>query len=487
MKKVLCAIMFICMLITLAAGCKDGDKTSDGSKPGNDKSGTSGSNSSGGSVERIQALGSEYASGITIGKIDKDKRNIRIMWSVNWDYWQAQHTEESPDFHIVTKRVWEETTGGQVVVEVVGEVNQTTYLSSAVASGLAPDTLPVSEANYPSWQTVNFSRYFDDADIAKHIEFENTDLWDIPSSNEYKWDGHYPWLIPKKKKDPLIIVYNKTKFDLAGETTPMEHYKNGSWTWTQFKKTARSMTNVRNNEYGYTGFFLKHSYYLPTKRDTKTGNFYVDWNDTRWSKWLTELYNFYQTLPLGPRRDRSSDNYKTTVPSGVDAMTSCYLSDFRAMNVISLENGGDELRIAPIYVLDVLGDTEIVPKEKVWGYSICSAASNPIGAAEYIRLEALIAKKIEEKIEPEFGTLDSYLTEDEKQVLRYSNQMLDKRNIAPEDKMYPVAGSATMSAFLEEVVYGEATKTFQAAIESCKPEIDESVRQSNEILKLYMK
>ena len=59
------------------------------------------------------------------------------MWSVNWDYWQKQHTEENPDFHIVTKRVWEETTGGQAVVEVVAEIEQHQYIASAVASGIA--------------------------------------------------------------------------------------------------------------------------------------------------------------------------------------------------------------------------------------------------------------------------------------------------------------------------------------------------------------
>ena len=43
-----------------------------------------------------------------------------------------------------------------------------------------------------------------------------------------------------------------------------------------------------------------------------------------------------------------------------------------------------------------------------------------------------------------------------------------------------------MYTFLDEVVYGEATKSFQTAIESCKPEIEESVRANNKILKQYM-
>lgn len=166
-------------------------------------------------------------------------------------------------------------------------------------------------------------------------------------------------------------------------------------------------------------------------------------------------------------------------------MTSCYLSDFAAMYAISKESGGDELRIAPIYVLDVLGDKEIIPKEKNWGYCICAAAVNPVGAAEYIRLEALIAKNIE-KEQPEFGALDSYLTEDEKKALRYTNELLDKRQIDPKDKIYGIGGSSVINDFLNEVVYGEATKTFQTVIESCKPEIEESVRANNKILKQYM-
>ncbi|NLN81061.1 MAG: extracellular solute-binding protein [Clostridiales bacterium] len=486
MKKILCAVLAVLMVLSFAAGCNNGkDPSKSTPKKGESTNSTSSGEVKNDNRDRVDAVGSKYATGIEIFKPTKEQRNVRIMWSVNWDYWQKQHTEENPDFHIVTKRVWEETTGGQAVVEVVAETEQHQYIASAVASGIAPDIIPAIASTYPSWQMTNFTKFFDDADIKDHIELSNTDLWDFPASDEYKWNGHYSWLIPKKTRDPLVIVYNKAKFDLAGEKTPMEYYKEGKWTWTQFKKTARSMTDVKKNEYGYTGFFLKHSYYLPIKRDVKSGDFYVDWNDTRWSKWQTELFDFYQTLPLGPRRDYNSDNYKTLFPGGSDAMTSCYLSDFAAMYAISKESGGDELRIAPIYVLDVLGDKEIIPKEKVWGYCICAAAVNPVGAAEYIRLEALIAKNIE-KEQPEFGALDSYLTEDEKKALRYTNELLDKRQIDPKDKIYGIGGSSVINDFLNEVVYGEATKTFQTVIESCKPEIEESVRANNKILQQYM-
>ena len=49
------------------------------------------------------------------------------------------------------------------------------------------------------------------------------------------------------------------------------------------------MTDVKKMSMVTPDFFLKHSYYLPIKRDVKSGDFYVDWNDTRWSKWQTEL------------------------------------------------------------------------------------------------------------------------------------------------------------------------------------------------------
>ena len=37
----------------------------------------------------------------------------------------------------------------------------------------------------------NFTKFFDDADIKDHIGVSNTDLWDFPASDEYKWNGHY--------------------------------------------------------------------------------------------------------------------------------------------------------------------------------------------------------------------------------------------------------------------------------------------------------
>lgn len=40
-----------------------------------------------------------------------------------------------------------------------------------------------------------------------------------------------------------VIWYNKTLFETYGEKTPMEYYKEGTWTWDNFLKAARNMTS----------------------------------------------------------------------------------------------------------------------------------------------------------------------------------------------------------------------------------------------------
>ncbi len=58
--------------------------------------------------------------------------------------------------------------------------------------------------------------------------------------------------------DPYGIIYNESLFDNSGETTPMEHYENGSWTFDTFFNTMKAMDNVTgsaNDVYGLVGTY----------------------------------------------------------------------------------------------------------------------------------------------------------------------------------------------------------------------------------------
>ena len=104
MKKILCAVLAVLMILSFAAGCNNGkDPSKSTPKKGESTNSTSSGEVKNDNRDRVDAVGSKYATGIEIFKPTKEQRNVRIMWSVNWDYWQKQHTEENPDFHIVTK------------------------------------------------------------------------------------------------------------------------------------------------------------------------------------------------------------------------------------------------------------------------------------------------------------------------------------------------------------------------------------------------
>ena len=250
----------------------------------------------------------------------------------------------------------------------------------------------------------------------KNPNNEEEDLYNHQLMDTYfQWGGKSHGAITLSDVNRNYIVYNKTKFELAGQKTPLEHWQAGNWNWTQFVKTAKAMTT--GDDYGFTGWGL-FPYFAPytmATLDEETGTVELNIDDPKYVRYMTEVYNLYQTENAA-RRDIALQSWGTLFPMGTDAMVQCTKDGYKRVVEAAKRVDGDTFGIAPVPVFDPNGETESIATATLWAYSIAAAAENPIGAATYIRLETLVARNVEAALEGK-NWYDLNLTEDEKAML----------------------------------------------------------------------
>jgi hypothetical protein len=342
-------------------------------------------------IHVLPVVGSDFAAGILIEDLDADQINVTTMMSIDWDYIVSlQNTQ--PFHQYEATMAWRETLGGNVSIRTVPENEMTTSLMAWTAGGEAPDIIPGNNANFPLWSKNNLTadmKWYADNMVLYNSAIYNKDLMEA-----YGWRNEYPWAITNEAVMKYYIVYNKNLFDEAGVKTPWDHHREGNWTWTQFVRTAREMT-VGDEQYGFTGWglFPYQSPYAMASLDAG-GNVVLNVDDTNYMRYMTEVYNFYQTENAG-RLGWSLQDWGTLFPTGIDAMVITNLSSFARMSrTAARRQTGADLRVAPLFRFDPNDESEPISPTSVWGYSISRAAKAPIGAANYIRLESLVGQNI---------------------------------------------------------------------------------------------
>lgn len=378
---------------------------------GNSQSGGKGSDG------EIEAIGSEYAKDIMLP--DLENKEVSWLLSAGYDEHKELDSKESPDGLYQAWKVWEETYGVKVDVQVVAWDNFTSYLSTAAASGEMPDIVYGGTTWFPSWPAKGLVQ-----PLEKYMDFSD-DMWNKQIMDQLKWDGKY-YVAYAQQPENFYICYNKTKFELSGETTPLEHWKNGTWNWTQFAKTAQNMTDKANNEYGYTGWNLGFSKCIYSIVDIdETGKLSSKLTSSNVKRWFTEVYNLYHSGAA--RSDNDKGNYLTTFPAGRDAMIHVSPEEYVRMQKMLKVTGGDEFEVAPSPIFDPNGDTVSKTTANIYGYSISSQAKNPKGAATLIELYYKIYNNIQDSF-GELGQFGSYLSDDEKQAIKEADKTVTELN-----------------------------------------------------------
>ena len=398
MKRLLSIVLVIVMVAVLGA-CSSG-KGKGGSSEGS-----------------IEAVGSKYAEGLMLPELE----NTEVSWllSAGYDEHKELDSDTSPDDLYQSWKVWEETYGTKVDVQVVAWDSFTSYLSTAAASGDMPDIVYGGTTWFPSWPAKGLVQPLDD-----YIDFSD-DMWNKEIMEQLMWDGKN-YVAYAQQPENFYICYNKTKFELAGETTPLEHWNAGTWNWTQFVKTALNMTDKANNEYGYTGWNLGFSKCIyPIVDIADDGTLKSNLTSSNVKRWFTEVYNLYHSGAA--RTDNDKGNYLTTFPAGKDAMIHVSPEEYIKMQKMLKITGGDEFEVAPSPVFDPNGDTVSKTTTNIYGYSISAQAANPKGAAALIELYYKMKNNIEDSF-GELGQFGSYLSEEEKAAIKTANETVPELN-----------------------------------------------------------
>lgn len=391
MKKAVCGVLAVLLFVAMS-GCGPSGTVSQGDGDGK---------------YTVQAVGSDYAKDIQLP--DLKNKEITVMYNVDADHFKEADLPDAPNsiYHVL--QTWKETYGVEVKIETVEWDSFTSYLSTAAAAGTTPDVIPGGPLWYPRWPANNLTMPLDEyLDVSE-------DIYDKSIMDQLKWNGKYHVVfggIPEK----FYVAYNITKFTAAGEPNPLELWKQGKWNWTQFVKTCKAMTDVNNNEYGFSGWNLNpgNSPYRMVLMNSEN-KLQLNIDDQKFMRWMTEVYNLYQKEKAA-RCDWDSANFLTTFPSGKDAMIICTPEEYIRVKQRVEVTGGDEFGIAPQPIFDPTGETERLVTANVYGLSISSKAKNPEGAAAFIRLNYLMSKKINEKV-GEFGLLEKYITDEEREML----------------------------------------------------------------------
>jgi ABC-type glycerol-3-phosphate transport system substrate-binding protein len=338
-------------------------------------------------------IGSDYAEGIYMSELEPNQIHVETMMTIDWDY--IVGLQNSAPFHqYEATTAWRETfPGGNVTIRTVPLNEHTTSLTAWTAGGEAPDIIPVNEFNYPLWPkrglTADMKWYADNLDLY-NVEIFNKNLMD-----QYAWRDEYPWAVINEAVSRNYVIYNKTLFDAAGEITPFQHWQDGNWNWSQFVRTAKAMT-VGEESYGFTGWGLSHTRGIyPMTAVDSNGTAQLLIGDPKFIRYMTEIANLYQNDGAA-RPGWGLQEWEALMVSGTDAMAIATTGFFVRMNrAAARRQTGADIRIAPLWNFDPNGETEPIASAHVWGYSISRAARNPVGAAEYIRLESLVMKAIE--------------------------------------------------------------------------------------------
>ena len=462
MKRVMSAVLAAAMCVSMAgilSGCNGGG------------------GGAGGEVKyTIAATGSDYAEGIMLPNLTAAQSELHIMMSMSYDQIVALETANAPQPQVQATKIWKEAYGTDITVDVVSENNWTEYLSTAVASGTSPDIIPASSATFPLWSAKGLVADIDDEKFSKYLDLDDEELgFNKELMAQFNFQGHPQWAVVA---DPAIYytAYNKTKFEIQGQKTPMEYYQEGKWTWSQFVETAKAMTDPNTGDYGFTGWMLfpYTSVYPMMTLDEETGRASLSIDNEKYVGWMTEVYNFYQRDESG-RRSWDLQNWGTTFPSGTDAMCFIHLSGFEKIVKMAKELESGEYGIAPYPIYDKGGETERIAPASLWGYSVSSGALHPEAAATYIRLEVLVRNNIL-KVIPSLGYLENVLTDEEKQMLEDTkNDSVIMEMILGVGDCYDILDTK----MVPPIYYNADESSVQAVIDSVKPLLQAEIDDYN--------
>ncbi len=434
MKKI--AVLFLCLIMFLCTGCTDKATSSDSGKANGDY---------------IVSKG-DYGAGLKMKNLKNKKLRVAADIS-SLDSIAVLNRPNAPYTAYQVGLSWKETYG----VEIEYDAITTKDLIAAYATDNMPDIVQFSASNPPEIFM----------DLTEVIDF-NDELYHTEFNELLKWTGNSNRVIGVKRLQRKYIIFNETRFINEGQKTPLEWYKEGKWTFTQFKNTAKAMTNPNNDQYALTGneFTTQLVPYGVINWD-ENGKLSLDLKNSKFVLAATELSNL-SSIDKVFRGGNKSANWREEFPKGQDAMVIGNEYEYSEICRKAKLAGGDDFGVAPMFVWDITGETEPFYATSSMSASISSKSKNVEGAVEYLRLISYVNNQMCERLGL-FGSAEQYLTEDEREAL------------LEQEKAQIIVKANSFSTKASELLKTATTSGsgVVAKLDSIKPQLQQEIDEYN--------
>ena len=279
-KRALCLVFAMCMLVLALTACGGGDKDTTSSQVS-----TGGSNADDSEVVANKPSGvegTEWENFDPYATISDSIKGTTVRFATWIDHTQTEGAVPLANF--------EADTGLKVSLYTVPQSGYVSTLMTKMASGDIPDVFVNNEGdgNFP--MTIQIASPINKVSTVNLQE----PIWDQTMLASGTIDGNVylvntigtPW------SGSNMVFYNKVLFEENGFKTPEEYYEEGTWTWDNLLKCAKDIKALGAD---YKGIHLESDMLIDSlgtgfiKYDSKTGTFSSGIND----KALLEGYQWY--------------------------------------------------------------------------------------------------------------------------------------------------------------------------------------------------
>ena len=320
---------------------------------------------------------------------DEKLENGTIKWLSTYDI--------NPDKgkpKLFALELFETQYGGKVEWIPTTWENRYTDLSTQVLGGVAPDLFPAQEFDtFPSKVIDGMFQPFDD-----YLDFDS-ELW--PAGAKKLAEAHVlggkHYVAPVNTDSKCLMIYNQRTIEENGLDDPAELLEQDNWTWDTFRQMCLDYCDREEDKFAYDSWYFETQFLLTTgvaPISMEDGLVKNNIDSAEIERAESFMYNLKKDdLPL-PKAEfnwteqpqRISEGKTLFWPCATWALWEADLSKFGAP---------EEIRFVPM-PRDPEADAYYLPAN-MDAYALCKGASNPEGAAAFIKCK-LIAENDENSI-----------------------------------------------------------------------------------------
>lgn len=287
--------------------------------------------------------------------------------------------------------LFESKYGGKVEWIPTTWENRYNDLSANVLGGTSPDLFPAQEFDtFPSKVIDGMFQPFDD-----YLDFDS-DLWSEGCKKlaEAHVLGGKHYVAPVATDSKCLMIYNKKTIEENGLTDPAELLEEGNWTWDTFREMCLDYCDREEDKFAYDSWYFETQFILTTgvaPISMENGLVKSNLMSAEVERAENFMYNLKKDdLPL-PKAEFNWTEQPQRISEGKTLFWPCATW---ALWEADLSKFGkpEEIMFVPM-PKDPDADKYYLPAN-MDAYALCKGASNPEGAAAFIKCK-LIAEQDE--------------------------------------------------------------------------------------------